>query len=787
MKIMDELLLEFIAETREMLAAVQSELVSWEVEPTDKARLDSIFRFVHTVKGNCGFFDLPRLAKLSHFAEGALAEVRAGRRPADVNLVNAVFAVIDRIGAMVNAVEAGNDFPAGGDEELIQALELDTNNTDEPIAVDQDQQVGDNIKIGTNNARSIRLPVNLLDRVMLGASDIVLVRNELARHIRNTDPDPVVSNTFDRLSGIINELREGVSRMRMHRLDHLFTPLPRLVRDLSAELGKKVAIDMEGGRIELDREIIELIRHPLTHILRNAIDHGIEIPSERLAAGKVETGLIQIITRQTGNRISITITDDGKGIESVKLGEKAIAAGIINSEQFSEMHEKERLALIFQPGISTAAQVTSVSGRGVGMDIVRSNIEQLGGKIWVTSEAGEGTRLFLSLPATLSIVPSLTVRIGTHRFGIPRSYIEEIVSSRSGVLKFSQVGDTQILDYRKQHLRCCSLATVLNIKASNDEKNDLLIIKAASGDLFAIVVDEVESHEELVVKPLAPAIMDTRLYTGASLLDDGSLVLMLYVGGIAQQQGLVSDVVNQNRKVAVPQQAQVEQARNVSALLFEGLDGKQRIVRMDAVNRIEKVASKAVRIKDESAQVAVKGEIYPLAGAAYGTIERDQISLLQLSDGGREISYVVNHVLDTVKIDGHVLPDTNNGEIEGVTLIDNEAVEVLDCHWLFANYCPNGPQLAETTCRINMDDPWARSILLPLIETAGYRVIGADTDETADIAISIGNQIEPAMQANETINLLTEPCDLDHDENSIYRYDRSALLALLSIKKRRSA
>ena len=375
---MDDLLAEFIAETREMLEAMQGELVTWEADPTDRARLDTIFRFVHTVKGSSGFFDLPRIEKLGHAAEGALAQVRAGKRSPDDRLINGVLATIDRIVAMVDAIDAGEEFPAGGDEELIRALEPDVGNSCDLDALVAAQQADDNKKNIVRPARSIRLPVPLLDRVMSGISDIVLVRNELARAIRETNVDPVVSATFERLS---DDAREDISRMRMQRLEHLFATLPRLVRDLSAELGKQVMIDIEGGQVELDRELIELLRDPLMHILRNSIDHGVETPAARLSAGKSELGLIHITARQTGNSIIISITDDGSGIDTEKLVNRAVAADIATAKTCTAMSEDERIGLIFQPGISTAEEVTSVSGRGVGMDVVRANIESLGGHI----------------------------------------------------------------------------------------------------------------------------------------------------------------------------------------------------------------------------------------------------------------------------------------------------------------------------------------------------------------------------------------------------------------------
>src|SRR5690348_4549642 len=401
---MDDLIADFVAECREMLEALGGEIVAWESEPDDRARLDSIFRFVHTVKGNCGFFEFPRLEALSHAAEDALADVRAGRRQPDGQLVSAVLAVIDRIGEMVAAIDAGEEMPAGDDSALIDALAPGAEGTAAPIAA--------TVADGQQRAsapRTIRLSVELLDRVMSTVSDMVLARNELARRLRESPTDVAVDGAFERLSAIIADMRDAITRTRMQRIENLFVGLPRMVRDLSAELGKQVLVDIEGGDVELDREMIEMIRDPLTHIIRNAVDHGIEKPAERLKAGKREIGILYVSARQSGNQILIDIHDDGRGIDGKKLVAKALDVGLIEMDEASKLSLREQLALIFEAGLSTAKEVTSISGRGVGMDVVRSNVERIGGIVEVDSKFGEGTRMTLRVPLTLTIIPALTV------------------------------------------------------------------------------------------------------------------------------------------------------------------------------------------------------------------------------------------------------------------------------------------------------------------------------------------------------------------------------------------
>ncbi|HKR24143.1 MAG TPA: Hpt domain-containing protein, partial [Allosphingosinicella sp.] len=436
---MDDLLNDFIAETRDMLQALSGAIVAWEAAPQDKSRLDEIFRFVHTVKGNCGFFDLPRLEQLSHAAEGALAEVRNGTRTADTRLVNAVLAVIDRIGELVQALESGESLASEDDEPLIAALAREQA---APAAAAEAAAAPE--PEAKKSVRSIRLSVDLLDRMMNGVSDAVLARNELARRLRDAPRDVAIEAAFDRVSACIAEIRDGITRTRMQRIDSLFAGLPRLVRDLSADLGKQVRLQVDGGDVELDREMIEMIRDPLTHIVRNAIDHGIEPPDERAAAGKPAVGHLKVSARQAGNQILIEAADDGRGIDGDALVRKARTAGILSAEQAASLSPGQKTALVFAPGLSTAGEVTAISGRGVGMDVVRANIERIGGVVDVDSRPSQGVRLAIRVPLTLTIIPALTVSVNGQCFAIPRSAIDEILRVAGGAVRFDKVGEAEV-------------------------------------------------------------------------------------------------------------------------------------------------------------------------------------------------------------------------------------------------------------------------------------------------------------------------------------------------------
>jgi two-component system chemotaxis sensor kinase CheA len=505
---MDDLIADFVAECRDMLEALGGEIVAWEAQPDDRARLDNIFRFVHTVKGNCGFFDFPRLEALSHAAEDALADVRAGRRQPDAALVSAVLAIIDRIAEMIAAIEAGEEMPAGDDSALIDALAPGAEGHVTPLAA----TVADGQGKATSAPRTIRLSVELLDRVMSTVSDMVLARNELARRLRESETEVIVDGAFERLSAIIAEMRDAITRTRMQRIENLFVALPRMVRDLSGELGKQVLVDIEGGDVELDREMIEMIRDPLTHIIRNAVDHGIELPADRLKAGKREIGLLCVSARQSGNQILIDIQDDGRGIDGKKLVEKAIANGVIDKAAAAQLSPREQLALIFEAGLSTAKAVTAISGRGVGMDVVRSNVERIGGIVEVDSRPGEGTRMTLRVPLTLTIIPALTVSIGNQHFAIPRSAIEEIVRANGESVTLERLGGAGVATIRGRRVPEVSLAAILGLESHvEDADRRLIVLRRAGGDGYALSVDRIHAHEELVVKPAAHAVMATGL------------------------------------------------------------------------------------------------------------------------------------------------------------------------------------------------------------------------------------------------------------------------------------
>ena len=772
---MDDLIADFVAECREMLEALGGEIVAWEAQPNDRARLDSIFRFVHTVKGNCGFFEFPRLEALSHAAEDALADVRAGRRQPDGALVSAVLAVIDRIGEMVAAIEAGEDMPTGDDNHLIDALAPGAEGAVAPAAA----TAADAATKASVAPRTIRLSVELLDRVMSTVSDMVLARNELARRLRESENDVHVDGAFERLSSIIAEMRDAITRTRMQRIENLFVGLPRMVRDLSAELGKQVLVDIEGGDVELDREMIEMIRDPLTHIIRNAVDHGIEKPADRLKSGKREIAILSVSARQSGNQILIDIHDDGRGIDGKKLVEKAISGGLVSKDDAAQLSPREQLALIFEAGLSTAKEVTAISGRGVGMDVVRSNIERIGGIVEVDSKPGEGTRMTLRVPLTLTIIPALTVSIAGQHFAIPRSAIEEIVRANGESVTLEHLGGAGVATIRGRRVPEVSLASILGLESNVAEKDrTLVVLRPAGGDVYALSVDRIHDHEELVVKPAAPAVMATGLYAGTTLADDGSPILLFDPAGIAEVGGVRLEAQERAARIAEGPSAAVSKATPV--LLFRGLDGGRRALRLAVVDRIEEVPASAVKQAAGQLRVQVGDAILPLAGATGAEIGEGKVRLFRLNDGAHEIGYAFAEVIDFATIEHDIIHAERPGEISGVSLVNGEPAELVDAHWLFANYVGAAAREPDQlVCLVPVWDPWMQNMLRPLIEAAGYRVIDDSDEETPDVVIACQGEDVPEEASPKTIWLRTEPEAAGKKDQSIYRYDRAGLLMAL--------
>ncbi|MCP3730168.1 chemotaxis protein CheA [Sphingomonas sp. MG17] len=766
---MDDLLQEFIAETRETLDALSGEIVAWEANPGDRARLDAIFRFVHTVKGSCGFLDLPRLARLSHAAEDVLAAVRSGERAPDRALVNAVLAIVDRIGEIVEAIDAGSPLDDSGEDLLVAALE---EGSDEVAQINA-------ALVQRAPARSVRLNVDLLDRMMSGMSDMVLARNELSRRLRGADVDPQIEAALERMSATVADLRDTVTRTRMQKIDALFSALPRMVRDTAAGLGKSVTLQVDGAEVELDREMIEVLRDPLVHIVRNSIDHGIEPAAERRAAGKRENGRLTVSARQSGNQIIVEIADDGRGIDTERLVRKLVDAGR-DERALRALSERQKLALVFEPGLSSKDEVSEVSGRGVGMDVVRAAIEQIGGRVELDSVPGRGLRLQIHVPLTLSIIPTIVVAAGGQRFAVPRQAIEEIVSERNESIRIDHLGTAEVATVRDRRLPLVTLTRQLGMDSISFGETMLAIVNVGEGS-YALRVEDVLDNEELVIKPAAPAVMATGLYAGQTLPDSGCPMLLLDCAGIARDAGLhfTRELIAEE----IEETAEVESG--ISALVFIDLDGVRRAVPLALLDRIEQVDANAVRFAAGRLRLTIDGRIVPLVARAEFA-ESGTGSVLRLKDGEAEIAYAIADAADIVTLPLELVHADTPGPVAAVALVDGEPVELLDPHWLFAAHVAGGaePDGGPVCLLSGGEQEWMRGFVKPILEAAGYRV--TDTlapGERADVVLTNDEHGAMSDVAAPVVRLRSRRGEAV--DGSVYRYDRDGLLSAIASAARK--
>lgn len=791
---MDDLLNDFLAETAEILAEAGGALVAWEADPADRERLDAIFRFVHTIKGSSGFLALPRITALSHAAEDALDQVRRGNRPANSPLVTAVLGVIDRLSQLCGVLAAAHAEPAGDDSDVIGALAVTDEHPETASEIAETQsRPEDDPGAELRGWRSIRVPLPLLDSVMTGVTDIVLARNEFARALREAGVDAAVIASFDRLSDSIAVMRRSVSQMRMQRIDKLFAPLPRIVRDLAKDLGKKIKFATSGGEVELDREMIENIRDPLIHIVRNAIDHGIETLEERVAGGKDITATIAISARQSGNQIEIAIRDDGRGLSPDALVAKAIAARIVTATEARALSIREKLELIFRPGFSTASKITAISGRGVGMDIVKSNVEKIGGIVELRNEEGRGLTILLRVPMTLTIISGLMVRAAGQYFAIPRGSVREILLETGDTVRIDRIGGGEIAIVRGETFPLLRLETVLGrARDHRDDVDDraLVIVRPGQGQSYALSVAAIHDQEELVIKPAAPMIMATGLYAGTTLPDNGRPVLLLDVQGMLAAAGVDASEAGRNQDHNAQAEAEAAAARNaVQLLLFRDTNDRVRGIRLSVIERVEEVPAEALFETAGSVRVQIGDEIFPVHAGKLpeerGSGERPMVKLLRLYDGHSVLCYPIAAVIDIVRLPDGIQPATAPGLIAGVVLVGGEPVELIDPYWLMEHYVSGASALRQPLCHFAGDhDGWGDNFLAPILRHAGYRVALGEPGEgeAPDVLLCLSGEGEPCAHAAgevPVIRLRASAAAAGPDDPTVYRYDREALLDAL--------
>jgi two-component system chemotaxis sensor kinase CheA len=641
----DDLTQEFIAESQDGLDRMERCLTDLETRPQESQQLVAeIFRAVHTIKGTTGFLGFSRLEKLAHAGEHLLGSLREEKLAVSEELISGLLRLLDRLRAILALIEEtggegtrasdedsdliaelaalnGEDAPAPSTERATPVVPIKV--TEEaPAAQDEAASAPGTVQTGAapSSEKTLRIDVEVLNRMMNLVGELVLTRNQMLQSGVESTNFPELAR---RLDSVTADLRETVMQARMQPVGNLFGKFPRMIRDLARICGRDVRIEFSGQETGLDKSLLEAIKDPLTHAVRNAVDHGIEPPADRVLAGKPAEGCLRLRAFHQSGSVVIEVADDGAGIAMERVLAKAIERGLVTPEQAKEMSEREALQLIFLPGFSTASAVTTVSGRGVGMDVVRANVEKVGGSVELESKVGIGTTLRLRVPLTLAIVPALVVRSGGQSFALPQTSLVELVyiPSRDAAEVVERVGASEVYRLRERLLPMVWLDRLLGLKNASVEHGFYMAVLEAEGCRYGLVVDDLLAPEEIVVKPLSAVLREIGLFSGATVLGNGTLALILDIAAVAARAG-VKPVMEEQEEEQTVEASQDE----ASFLVFEDRARERTALPLGVVERIESVPLNRIEYANGRPLLQYRGE------------------LLQLRDEGR--------VLDEIEIAG---------------------------------------------------------------------------------------------------------------------------------------
>lgn len=754
----DGILDEFLVECAEGLERLDQEFVALEQNPSDASLLGSIFRTVHTIKGTCGFLGLPKLENVAHGTENILSVMRDREMEVTSDGITILLQAVDVIKEILGHIASDRTEPeknyhdvrqrldaflsgsakqttqtslseaeASSLKEMTEGLELEQDLVEEKMEVEIPEQpealspppqpTPEHVQNASTSSpgkkkppiaeSSIRVDVGLLDKLINMVGELVLARNQLLQQVRqqeDTTSASASSGTVQQINLITTELQDTVMKTRMQPIKNVWDKFPRVVRDLAHSNGKDVDLLMEGAETELDKTLLEAIKDPMTHIVRNAADHGIEMPEVRAERGKPAKGTLLLKAYHEGGRINIEISDDGAGINVARVKAKAVEKGLITQEIADKMPDREALSLIFHPGLSTAEKVTNVSGRGVGMDVVKTNIEKIGGTVSMSSTLGKGTQMRIEIPLTLAIIPALMVTSGGEAFAIPQASLLELV-------RIDEESRTQIEIIRGSHfyrlrgvlLPLLYLNRVLDLKErkirDQDEEmrssgTNIVVLKAGDHS-FGLVVDTVNDSEEIVVKPLSRQLKDLAYLSGATILGDGRVALILDVMGVAQEGGLLG-MGHHDPGLMVKANALVESDESMETMILFSMNGNDRYaIRLSEVTRLEEfnvsqieqsAGQDVIQYRDELLSLVRLGDVLGVMTFDEGS---DRIPAIVFSRNGKSLGVVVGRIIDIVeaKMHLHLSPAGKIG-VKGSLIIEGTTTDLLDIEQLIECVVP---------------------------------------------------------------------------------------------------
>jgi two-component system chemotaxis sensor kinase CheA len=668
-----EIIAEFLVESHENLDQLDRDLVELEQHPGSRELLSSIFRTIHTIKGTSGFLAFNRLEALTHVGENLLSLLRDGQMEMTPPVTESLLRMVDTVRALLGSVEeTSKDTAAEIDVDAVVAqLKLVLEGPADIEDVELVTPPPDKVEVPTPEVpahetalhdddeparrgivdSSVRVDVDLLDSLVQLVGELVLTRNQVMQRTESS-ADIELVRAAQRLDLVASELQEGIMKTRMQPIGQVWSKMPRIVRDLAVQLGRDVDLQMEGHDTELDRSLLEALKGPLTHLVRNALDHGIEPPSDRVAAGKAAQGRLLLRSFHESGQVVVEISDDGKGIDPETILRVALERGVITRDQAARMETREVVNLIFRPGFSTATEVTNVSGRGVGMDVVRTNIERIGGTVDMQSQVGSGTTCRVRIPLTLAIIPALVIGEGEETYAIPQANLVELVrlevEDLAGAVE--EVAGAPVLRLRGHLLPLVSMAEVLG--RPRPAADALTVVVVQADDVrFGICVDKVHDTQEIVVKPIGRQLKLLPTYAGATIMGDGRVALILDVPGIAHSHA-VARAGSQARR---DQDVRATDDVSTALLVLEVGGGSRAALPLREVSRLEEFSVDRIERSGSAEAVQYRDGILPLVrlagaiGLREGEREDGQVSVVVHESGTSRIGIVIDRVLDVVE------------------------------------------------------------------------------------------------------------------------------------------
>lgn len=754
-------LAEFTSEGHDILERVSMHLQTIEKGQSAPDVLGAIYRDMHTLKGTAQLFGFHEIGKIAHTIEASLDPLRKRNAQISPRLLESCLKALDLLVRLINEVsekKTDTSFPSevlenvallvdsalrqfGAETDLLtETLLTDGKNKQttevaimrsatvkedpQPVGFTQVSSVEDTTAASSSHPQSapeantaspavaltdatIRVQVSLLDSLMNLVGELVLVRNQFLQY-RNKNEVAEFLAMSKNLDVVTSELQSEVMKTRMQPIGNVVSKFQRVVRDISRDLGKKIDLTLEGTETELDKTLLEAIKDPLTHLVRNSCDHGIENPADRKAANKPETGHLLIRSFHEGGQVVIEISDDGKGLDRKRILTKAIDRGLVSPEQSDRLQDREICNFIFSPGFSTAKEVTSVSGRGVGMDVVKTNIEKIGGTVELSSVYGKGTTIRLKIPLTLAIVPAMLVRSGVERFAIPQVKLVELVRIEPDEKK----NGIEYLQGRPMYRLRGSLLSLVDIREVTNEDSERasnlainIVVLNADGEVFGLMVDEILDTADIVVKPLGSFLKHLTIFSGATILGDGSIALILDVVGMAQN-AKIDTKKDHSDDHHLSSSSLKNAANDVQDFLIFSLDtGVTHAVPLCLVQRLEEFRKKDIEYSGEQRVVRYRGSLLPLidlrSSLKYEKKEdapkREFVSVIVIQRSGRFFGIEVSEILDVVtcndNIDDSVCDRTG---ILGNIVFNNSVVVVVDALGMIEQTMPKISKIKKT-------------------------------------------------------------------------------------------